>query len=507
MRLAYLVNSRKVSNKQQEVTTVCSYKRYCVFFILWVFFVVGCASIPPAQSALKTINNPQGGTIVYGVVNSATTQAAALGGVLRTVHNSCGEKPQVGKVFRVRGTNSDAVFFTVIDHPQGNRQAAGMVIAAQTGTKTVEAAMVTDDAARFNSTVNPLLTQLFSVWHPGGAPAAANAAAAPGGVPGGGGGAVPSMRQVSLPDGTATLSLPAGWNIDPKGSAMGITTVNGPEGELLGLNYYYGAWDTYNPQVQNRLRRGLRFQNEIDYPSNADLTKSFADILQRLRAAAGQGPAPLRVDSVQPASGAQGQCVTATGQLNPDGTAMRDMKILLCRSTPNQIGQYFFAITKCLLPLGATDQQRATANAIMASYKPDMQRAQAIANAQAAPIIAQMQQTYQAHQQALMSFTQQQIARTQQIGAQATARMNATEAANQAQWAGFDQQENNISRQGQGFSNYLLDQSVVQNNNVGGTGMVGHATMWNSTADALVKSNPNRYEMVDTPGYWNGVDY
>jgi hypothetical protein len=143
----------------------------------------------------------------------------------------------------------------------------------------------------------------------------------------------------------------------------------------------------------------------------------------------------------------------------------------------------------------------------MASYKPDMQRAQAIANAQAAPIIAQMQQTYQAHQQALMSFTQSQIARTQQIGAQATARMNATEAANQAQWAGFDQQENNISRQGQGFSNYLLDQSVVQNNNVGGTGMVGHATMWNSTADALVKSNPNRYQIVDTPGYWNGVDY
>ena len=186
---------------------------------------------------------------------------------------------------------------------------------------------------------------------------------------------------------------------------------------------------------------------------------------------------------------------------------MRDMKALLCKSTPNQSGQYFFTFTKCLLPLGAGDQERATANAIMASYKPDMQRAQAIANAQAAPIIAQMQQTYQAHQQALMSFTQQQIANIHQIGANATARMNATEAANQAQWAGFDQQENNISRQGQGFSNYLLDQTVVQDNTVGGTGMVGHATLWNSTADALVKSNPNRYQIVDTPGYWNGVDY
>jgi len=486
---------------------MCSYKRYSVPFIPWLLLVVGCASTPHAQSALKTINNPQGGTTVYGVVDGATTQAAALGSVLRTVHNSCGEKPQVGKVFRVRGTNSDAVFFTVIDHPQGNRQEAGMVIATQTGPKTVEAAMVTDDAARFNSTVNPLLTQLFSVWHPGAA------SAAPGGAPGstpaatGGGGAVPPMRQVTLPDGTATVSLPAGWNIVPNQSGMGITTVTGPQGAMLGLNMYYTAYNLSNPQVQNRLRMRLTFQNEVDYPRSVDLTKSFADILQRIRAAYGQGPAPLKVDSVQPVSGSQGQCVTATGQINPDGTTMRDMRYLLCKSTPNQYGQYFFVYNKCLLPLGASDQERATANAIMASYKPDMQRAQAIANAQAAPIIAQMQQTYQAHQQALMSFTQSQIARTQQIGAQATARMNATEAANQAQWAGFDQQENNISRQGQGFSNYLLDQSVVQNNNVGGTGTVGHATLWNSTADALVKSNPNRYQIVDTPGYWNGVDY
>jgi hypothetical protein len=40
-----------------------------------------------------------------------------------------------------------------------------------------------------------------------------------------------------------------------------------------------------------------------------------------------------------------------------------------------------------------------------------------------------------------------------------------------------------------------------------GNGTVGHGTVWNSTAEALVKSNPNRYEMVNTPGYWNGVDY
>jgi hypothetical protein len=186
---------------------------------------------------------------------------------------------------------------------------------------------------------------------------------------------------------------------------------------------------------------------------------------------------------------------------------MRDMTALLCRSAPIQSGQYFFTYTKCLLPLGPTDQQRATANAIMGSYKPDMQRAQAIANAQSAPVIAQMQQIYQVHQQALMSFTQQQIARTHQIGADATARYNATQPANDAQHAQWSQGEDNISRQGQGFSNYILDQTVVQDNNMYGNGTVGHGTVWNSQADALVKSNPNRFEIVNTPGYWNGVDY
>ena len=138
---------------------------------------------------------------------------------------------------------------------------------------------------------------------------------------------------------------------------------------------------------------------------------------------------------------------------------------------------------------------------------PPYPRAQALANAQSAPIIARMQQTYQAHQQALMSFTQQQIANIHQIGANATARYNATQAANDQQHATWRQGEDDISRNGRGFSNYLLDQTVIQDNNMYGNGTIGHGTVWNSTADALVKANPNRYEIVNTPNYWQGVDY
>jgi endo-beta-N-acetylglucosaminidase D len=71
----------------------------------------------------------------------------------------------------------------------------------------------------------------------------------------------------------------------------------------------------------------------------------------------------------------------------------------------------------------------------------------------------------------------------------------------------FEQHEDAISRNGQGFSNYLLDQTVVQDNNMYNNGTIGHGTVWNATADALVKANPDRFEIVNTPNYWQGIDY
>jgi hypothetical protein len=42
---------------------------------------------------------------------------------------------------------------------------------------------------------------------------------------------------------------------------------------------------------------------------------------------------------------------------------------------------------------------------------------------------------------------------------------------------------------------------------VRGTGTTGHGTVWNSTADALVKAHPDRYEIVGAPNFWKGWDY
>jgi len=128
-----------------------NYKRFCVSLVLGLLFVAIGSHPVEAQTPLKTINNPQGGQVVYGLVDGATTRAAAMSTVLRIVHKNCGEKPQVGRVIKVRGTDSVAVFFTVVNHPQGNKPVAGMVTASPTGPNRIEAAEAHEFTAHVES--------------------------------------------------------------------------------------------------------------------------------------------------------------------------------------------------------------------------------------------------------------------------------------------------------------------------------------------------------------------
>jgi hypothetical protein len=436
--------------------------------------------------------------IVYGLVNGANTPAAAMAHILRNVQNNCGDKPQVGRVFRVRGSNSDAVFFTVTNHNKGNQPVAGMLIAAPTGPQTVEAGLVSDAAARFGSTVNPLLKQLLSVWHPGGGAATTGGRASAGGSE-----ALPPMHTTGLADGTATVSLPAGWNVDPW-SKGGTALVNGPQGEKIALNLRFMGQDPRAPAFQSQVRIGVKpLSFIVVYPSNADMTRAFPDLFQRMRATAGGRPVPLKVDSIEPVNGSQGQCIDAIGQVNADGKGMKELMELVCRTPADPKGAYTFIVSQYQLPLGATQRQRATSAAIMASYRVDEQRVQTQVNAQT----AQFHQIMQAHTQALESFTQQQIARTRQIGAEATERYYEADREHDQQHADWRHGEDIQARRDQTFSNYLLDQTVVQDNNMYNNGTIGHGTLWNATADALVKSDPNRYEYVPEQNYWRGTDY
>jgi hypothetical protein len=290
--------------------------RISAFLSLSMVCLCACKAGTQAPTPLTTINAPQGGKIVYGPVNGATTQAAAMAKMLSTVHTNCGEKPQIGRVFQFTGSNSVGVFFTVTDHPEGNLPLAGMVIATATGPNQVEAAMVYDVVSHFGQTVNPMLQQLSGVWHPGAASAASGSPA--GATKASTSGSAGALHQVVLPDSTASVSIPAGWTVDPQ-SGGGTMLIHGPHGEVVVLDNMFNVLEPNSPLARSMQQSGIKQHGGFIYPSNIDLVKALPDIIQQFRRANGLGPTDLKIDHAEQVSPPQGatfqgeRCVQATG--------------------------------------------------------------------------------------------------------------------------------------------------------------------------------------------------
>ncbi len=477
-------------------------RRFIVFLSLSIVFSCGCESQTQGPIQLTTISAPQGGKIRYGVVAGATTQGAAMTKLLSTLHTDCGEKPKIGEPFQFRGSNSVGVFFTVTDHPDGNIPLAGLVIANATGPNQIDGAMVYDVASRFGSTVNPLLQQLSGLWNPGAARAASGSptgaqsrpATASGGqsvqpaaaAPGGQSGSAAALHRITLSDKTASVGLPSGWKVDPH-SAGGTIWITGPNGEVVDLNLSPTAVDPNNSLVRqigvNRTVANYK-GTVVVYPSNADLTKAFPDIWQQVRRISGAGPANIQIDHSEQIPAPQGErCAHVTGHLSADGKAY-EMNSTMCMTAPGQGGVYGISFFHSVVPNAFADQDRATVTAIFASFQVNTALIKQQVAAITGPVIAAMNKQVEA--QAARA-----IGNIQQIGQQTTARINASGAANSAEQASWNAGQTANAQNVAGFTNYLLDQSVVQNNSTG-----SQSTQWNSAAQALVQSNPSKYSYV-----------
>ena len=432
-----------------------------------------------AQSALRIIDNPGGGKIVYGRVDGETTEAGAMGAVLRSLHNQYGDRPQVGRVFQVRGTNSVAVFLTLVKRRQGNAQIAGMLIVSKLAADHVEAALVSDDAARFGSTINPMLKTLFGVWQPGAdrpasGPAASSSPAAP-------------LRQFVLSDRSASVSLPDGWTVQPS-SGMGTIIATGANGETVALDYPFLAMDLRNPRVA-RLKawsegqgRNTVYGRTLYYPYGIDLAKTFVDLNAMYRQKRGLPVPSIQIASETPVpSPGAAHCARLTGQIDPeDGKGPSEMNAIFCVGPLAPGGDYGSAVYYTAVPLQFADKERATMGAILASFNVN----QAVVNAQAAAIAKPA------------------IDAIHEIGRRAAQQAADAHAANDAHNRAVEGRWDSQDKRNQAFSNYLLDQTVIQDNELN-----AHGTVWNQTADELVRSNPQRYEYVETPNFWKGIDY
>ena len=432
---------------------------------------------------LQTITPPQGGKIVYGQVQGQTTESGAMGAVLRAIHNQFGSRPEVGKLFQVRGTQSVAAFFSVDKKNQGGGRRAGLLIVAKATTDHVEAAVVSDDESRFASNLGPMMKTLFAAWHP------FSAAEQPGAGPAGPSGPAAALQKYVLPDRTASVDLPDGWKVQP-GSAGGTIAVEGPNGEAANLGFTLLVHDLNNPrarQTYETVRRGgLRntaYANALYYPMSGDMGRMFVDLVQMFRSHSQQPPATFQIAGVSPAPAPPSErCAHLTGNIDPqDGKGAREMNTVFCVTAPSPAAGIFLAILyHTAVPNALADRERATMAAVLGSYTQDQAAVQRMANAYAAPAIDAIHQ----------------------VGRAAAAQAAAAHQRNDIQNSSVYQHWDSIDRRSKEFSNYQLGYSVIQDNQAN-----AHGTFWNEDADALVRHDPQRYEYVNAPNFWKGIDY
>jgi hypothetical protein len=420
---------------------------------------VVCASAeqsPNSESSFKTVDNLGGGQFIYGPLTGRGTQSEAMVYMLRQVHDHFGDRPEVGKFFQSRDGSEVATFFAVNAKKQGGKPMQGLLIIAIAGDGSASTAVLFDEKGRFGTTEPAMIKALSSVWHPGAvdskntdAPAVARRT-----------GTVPPLTQTTAGDRSAAISVPTGWKIT--NVSGGALIAEGPKGERIFMAMVFQGVPVgpdlfmafVNANNQARIRNGAR-------------AATYSNVTQTNIAGLGRASQAL-----------------FTVDLN-DGLGPRKGSARVDAWGPNA-----FSVSGSNIPVGIAEQEGPTMLAIIHSYTQNEQ------------MMAQMRQG--------------EIDRVRADAARANAQTAAINARREASNAAFDQHMNNLNSQ---FSandahmdnidraskmnqNYILDRSVVTDNENGERGAVS-----NAYADSLVRANPNRYQIVPNQTLIKGQDY
>ena len=230
--------------------------------VLWIGMRVTHApaaqsSSAAAQTGIKTIANPGGGTIYLGVLAGQPTPEDAMGKVMQRVTALCGDRPQLGKLDKNTTGEILAGFFTVTGKNQDGKPMEGLAIVYAPKTGTAGGAVLLDDADRFPTTVNSMFTllkqELGAPASSSGAPSSAGASGTPAqgtsaaaSAPAQSGPPQPLQRSV-FPDGTGSIGLPAGWRVLK--AQMGDVSASGPHGEKLAFRLDHTSDRSHEPAV------------------------------------------------------------------------------------------------------------------------------------------------------------------------------------------------------------------------------------------------------------------
>jgi hypothetical protein len=431
-----------------------------------------CLSASPsparAQAALKVIDNPGGGQVVYGPVDE-NTPAAAMVAVLRYVHTRFGESPTVSKVFQSRDGQNFGAFFTVTAKTQGNKSIAGLVIVFVAREAAPAAAVLYDDSSRFATTEPVLMHMLTDAWRKASAPPASSAASSSGASRSGD---VPPLTPTRFPDGSGAVNLPSGWQI--KFASHGAALIVGPRGESVMLSNSVGPiYDSSSPQVQARLRYANAAHPPILCPAS-DALHTYLCVLQRNPA---HPTIQLKQSHPTPPQRRAVEAVLIDADIDVhDGKGPMSCELGLAVTATSALGDRTLGINGTCAPQASAAQEQPTLKAIYDSYSMNGQ------------VVAQ---EYAGDER-----------RSRQAGNNARIQANNAHAAENARSASFQAHMDNIDRFSKSFQNYQLDQTELQDKDQNARGAVP-----NSLADALIKANPDRFQAVPTANFLKGTDF
>lgn len=433
----------------------------CILCVLaLVTFASGAvAEQQSTPGGFKTVDNAGGGQFIYGPLTGRGTLSEAVVYMLRQVHGHFGDRPEVGKFFQSRDGSQIAAFFAVNDQKHGGKPTQGLLIVAVAADGSGSTAVLYDERARFGTTEPAMMKSLSAVWHPA-ATAAQSNPTAPSSAGAHATGAVPPLTQTTGGDRSAAISVPAGWKVTAVNS--GALTAEGPKGERVFMALVY---------------QGVR--------AGPDLFANFVYASNQARLKNGLQAAEYSQVTQTNIAG-QGRAVQAlfTVDLN-DGKGPRKGSVRVDAWGPNA-----FSVSGSNLPIGIAETENATMLAVIRSFTQNEQ------------MMAQMRQG--------------EIDRVHADAARANAQNAAINARREASNAAFDQHMSNLNSQ---FSandthmdnidraskmqqDYMLDRSVVTDNENGARGTVS-----NNYADSLVRANPDRYQIVPNQNLIKGADY
>jgi hypothetical protein len=424
---------------------------------------MSCSASGSTQDSLNVIDGPSGGKVVYGSVNEGTPQTA-MAAVLRYVHTQFGEAPAVGKVFESRDGQNFGAFFTVTAKNQGDKRFAGLVIISLANGVKPAAAVLYDESVRFAHTEPILMHSLTDAWRSAAVTAPATGAPNTG--------SIPTLTPTRFPDGSGSVNLPPGWRITF--ASHGSAAIAGPHGESVLLSNTVGPiYDPTNPRVQARLRYANPNNRPILCPSS-DALHTYLCVLQRNNSSAAfqlvkSQPIPALRRAVQAV------LIDSTLDLH-DGRGLMACELGLSITAVGPLGDRTLGVNGTCAPQASAAQEQPTLKAIYDSYSINGQ------------VVAQQ-------------FAGD-AARSRAAGNAARIQANNAHAAEDARSASFQAHMDNIDRFSKSFQNYQLDQTELQDNDHNARGAVP-----NSLADALVKSNPNRFQTVATGDFLKGADF